>query len=581
MVGLRMAPWVGCLAALALACVRLTAAGVLARLDRDVVELGGSANLQVLVSEAGNVPAPGIGPIEGCQVQYAGSGTQVQIANGRRSDSVSHNYLLTPTREGTVRIPSIEVPVGGSVLRTEPLTLQVTRGLDLSQFGRVELVAPTGHVYVGQSFPVKLRLLFRVSPKDVDVPELGTDGFVVGRRPQMQAGQERVGNEVWGVVTSELALTAARAGELALGPVAWSAVFPMPNRGRGAFNDPFFQSFFGGELRRFRFTSETNRLRVLNPPEAGRPPGFAGAVGRFVMTAGAAPLDVSVGDPVTVRVKVSGEGSLERLNLPGPGEASGFRVYPGTNTFEPGDQLGLSGTKVYEFIYVPQREDLQVIPVPELPFFDPEREEYDVARTRPIPLRVRPAAAGQAEPTVQPNLPTAGAEAPAAPVLAPLRKSLGPVRRETEPWILRPWGVPLAALPMGLAALAGLAGRIRRSRALDPDTRRRRELARRAAAVEASLDAPGLTPSDLREALRDRISLLSGVSPAAVTAGVVSRDLLPRGLDPGVAAEVEALFGWLDAVRYGPGGEQGSVPADERERARRVLQALRSWEASG
>lgn len=563
-----------------LAAGRLAAAEVSAQFDRDVVEVGGTAVLRLTITDAGNVPIPELPPVAGARIAFAGTGQEYRFVNGRQSSSVVHNFAVTPAATGTVTIPPIVVSVNGGQVRTPPLSLQVTQGLDLGRFGFVELLTPTNEVYVGQTFPVRLRFLFRVSPRDVDLPTLNTDGFVVGRRPRPTSGQERIEGQVWGVVTSELALTAARTGELPIGPVEWSASFPLPRRGgRGPFDDPFFQGLFGGaELRRFAFRSATNRVRVVDPPEAGRPEAYAGAVGRFSLNGTASPTEVTVGDPITVRVRVAGEGAIESLSLPEPPASPDFRVYAGTNWFEAGDPLGLTGARNFELVYVPQHPEARLLPLPELPYFDPVKKTYAVASARPLAIRVKPSAKAQAVPTAQPNLPASAAAPAPAPVraLRPLKAVAG-----SRGWPLpRAWLAALVSLPALLVAGITLGARVRWRRA--PDLVRERRRQRRAeveagrgrlAGLVAAGDSAGFLAA-LGGALAGELELLTGVPAATVTAGIVDSHPALAGLEESVRRDLREIFAVLDAARYAPAGSVTGL-GRLREQGERLLDALR------
>ena len=100
--------------------------------------------------------------------------------------------------------------------------------------------------------------------------------------------------------------------------------------------------------------------------------GFNGAVGQFSMAAKASPLEVTVGDPVTVKIQLSGQGAVDSLNLPKL-EWPGFKSYEPSISSENADPLGLSGTKVFEQVIIPENDTLTEVPKIELAYFNPER----------------------------------------------------------------------------------------------------------------------------------------------------------------------------------------------------------------
>ena len=68
--------------------------------------------------------------------------------------------------------------------------------------------------------------------------------------------------------------------------------------------------------RRVALAAEPETLTVLPLPKENVPANFNGAVGSFSMTLSAGPTNVAAGDPVTVKVQISGRGAFDSLALP-------------------------------------------------------------------------------------------------------------------------------------------------------------------------------------------------------------------------------------------------------------------------
>ncbi len=94
--------------------------------------------------------------------------------------------------------------------------------------------------------------------------------------------------------------------------------YEQRRRGFGdMFDDPFF-SDFGRQAVYEGFVVPSNQpsLHVLALPAAGRPPDFSGLVGTYQISAEASPTDINVGDPITVKLRVSGTRYLDQVELP-------------------------------------------------------------------------------------------------------------------------------------------------------------------------------------------------------------------------------------------------------------------------
>ena len=130
-------------------------------------------------------------------------------------------------------------------------------------------------------------------------------------------------------------MTAIRTGELTLGPFTANVVVRAAVADQGG--DPFFRQFFNqGEQRQISLASEPVTVESLPLPDENKPANFTGAVGDFTMTATAGPTNLTVGDPITVRVQISGRGALDAVTLPAQDAWQDFKTYPPTT--KSGDQ---------------------------------------------------------------------------------------------------------------------------------------------------------------------------------------------------------------------------------------------------
>lgn len=135
---------------------------------------------------------------------------------------------------------------------------------------------------------------------------------------------------------------------------------------------------------------------IVKPLPDGAPKGFvAGSVGNWRISLEASPAQVRLGDPVTVRVVIDGEGNLKQLGAPKFEAPPSVKVYEPTLTEQPRPGPGrLGGQKVFEYLVMPQQTGSFTFPELVLPYFDPRREMYDEARSQPVTISVVPGAGG-------------------------------------------------------------------------------------------------------------------------------------------------------------------------------------------
>ena len=300
-------------------------------------------------------------------------------------------------------------------------------------------------------------------------------------------------------------------------------------------------------------------LKILAIP--GRPD-FHGPVGRFDLSAKADRTQVTVGDAVTLRVRLSGAGNLRTASEAPRLQVAGARVYP-PSTKNDSSHLGRTQTSTeWSWVLVPTARGTVTIPPVSLEVFDPVEKRVVTKTTQPIVVvadagaetTAAAAATGAAETTLPPPPPAPGAAARApTPAHASVDLSRGTV---TLPlWALG--AIAAAALAAGVAFVG--AGRRRRRgafrQALEPEPGETKE--RAAARVDRAL----------REALARR----HGVAETLGASEILSA-LKDRGLPEPRIAEVKALLDDVDFLRYAPQlGEYDARIREARDRAARVL----------
>jgi hypothetical protein len=142
------------------------------------------------------------------------------------------------------------------------------------------------------------------------------------------------------------------------------------------------------DRREFSVEGTALSLRVLPLPAAGRPEGFAGPVGRFTLAAAADRGDAVVGGSVRLLLTVAGDGDPETFPEPAPGDLPGFHIL--------GRLRGpaADGARTWTWDLAPLDAGVREVPAIPYPHFDPTPPgRYAVARSAPIPLRVRADAA--------------------------------------------------------------------------------------------------------------------------------------------------------------------------------------------
>jgi len=537
-------------------------------LDRDAMELGETATLDLTFEGGGPAGTPALPNIPGLNISYVGPSSQFSFVNGQTSTTVTHHFTVTASRPGVYTIPGLSIDVDGTTLNSQPLKLTVaqpnapsaTSINSGSQVAFAKVVLPEkDHLYVGEMTSAELQIWLRDDVQNfgnLQLTALPADGFNVGKLAERARHRTQLGNHVYTVIPISIALTAIKSGTLSFGPVTAQMVIVLPGQGNQG-GDPFFRQFFNqGDQKQITLTTDNYSIQALRLP--GNPPaGFTGAIGHFSMEVAEGPTNVSAGDPITLHVRLEGHGSLDAVSLPDFSNWNGFKTYPPTSKTEFTDQQGLEGVKTFEQIVTPQNPDVRELPAFSLSYFDPDLNQYQTLLQAALPITVHPSGAAP-----MPNLPTTKPSAPevasAQSDILPAKQDLGALRSTGAPLLVQPAFIALQSLPV-LALVAAFIWRRRADNlANNPRLRRQRAV--------ALLVQTGL--SDLRKfaadnnseqffatlfrLLQEQLGARLDCPATAITESVVDDRLGALQVSAPILAGLRELFQLCNQARYAP-----------------------------
>jgi hypothetical protein len=314
------------------------------------------------------------------------------------------------------------------------------------------------------------------------------------------------------------------------------------------------QSFFdpGGQA----VDRATKPLTIAVEPIPDEP-GFSGAVGRFRASASIDKSTLPLGEAATLRFRVEGSGNLKWIDKPPEVKVQGAKVYPPTTTSDlKASASGISGSKTWEFVVVPETGGALEVPALAFSYFDPGAGRIQRTLTQALPMRVEGAVAGPAVPL------------PAAPGMTRGRGAL-PLRTELDlPARLYQPAARTVALGLGLVLLlhgalwAGpaVADRLRAAQGR-PAPRRN---------VRAAL-------ADIEHAARDRMSKEAAAALLEKALhevfGPVDESAASQDTDRERAAR--AVLQEVQFIRYAP--QLGEYSEKIREVASRARDVVRRW----
>jgi hypothetical protein len=410
----------------------------------------------------------------------------------------------------------------------------------------LELHIPRQTAFLGELIPVTLELLV-FDPHDLNLPQMRATGFTLSAIDQPTRSRRQIGQRTFDVFIFKTAATAAKNGQLTLGPAECTLVL----RSRKTLDpaDPASELIRSGiELKRVTLRSKPVPIEILSIPTEKRPPNFSGAVGQFSLSVSAKPTRVQVGDPITVTIELAGLGALDTLSLAPQPLWRPFRLYEPTSRITTSDPLRMRGIKTFEWVIVPGDTAPTELPAFQFSYFDPEDRAFHTLSHPAIPLVVDP----------NPNAgPASGS--PAAPAgLAHIRFDLGPLRQPSIPLIAARWFLALQTIPAALWIVAMLWRRRREHIRSNPHLGRQAQFSRFLARHVEELHA--LSRSDQSEAffaaafrlLQEVLGDVLQTPAVAITEAVLDERLPALGADPSLIQDLHSLFQICNHARYAP-----------------------------
>ena len=572
------------------------------------VDAGQTAEYHIEITNGNTVHPPPEPKVDGLTFTYAGrnQSQQLTINNFQPQYIVTTIYVYTVEtgHPGRYVVPGQQIDVDGTSLRTPQSLLTVLdagAGVTADAPGRMlsdELIVPKTSAYVGESFPAELRVYFglQVVIKQIEPdPQIEGEGFSAQKFTQPRIQTQEVNGAQARVVTYKTAITGAKIGNLVIGPVTVQPAVQLPTqqkrrRGGGMFDDPMFDDPFNNMFNMSPIKQVKLRTGIANveikslPP--GKPADFSGAIGDFKLEAEADPRKAQTGDPVTVRLVLSGRGNFDRIAAPVLTSEKGLRTYPATSKFKADDDVGLSGIKTFEQVVVPDGPRTSLPPY-HFSYLDPSTGKYATLDTPPIPVEIiggsTPAPTVNATPlaasssttptaTPTPTLPPK----PAEDILY-IRTDLGPSRAASDflpPYRRRAFWEVQGGVLVCLLAVGGVGGMVARAR--NEKARRQAQLLRRQAELQCALQREDTGRGDFYSAATQLARLKAAMVGQPAGSLSVADICRSKGLDARVADSMEEIFHRHDELAYSGGRKaQEPVPAEER---RGVLATLESLE---
>ena len=366
--------------------------------------------------KAGNIPS-GLELIAG---PYTSQQSSYQMINGHTSSSssITFTFTLYAGKDGSFVVSPAHARIRGKWVASRPVRITVSgrarNGGGAPQMhqdagGQQEEIAPAGSAITGKDLFIKVTAnKYRVHEQEpvlltykvytlVDLTQLegkmpDLTGFHSQEIPLPQQKSfhvERVNGHPYRCVTwSQYLMYPQMTGALKIPSITFKGIVVQQNRNV----DPFEAFFNGGsgyvEVKR---NIVAPGVDIQVDPLPAKPVGFSGGVGKFNISAKLDKNEVKAGDPVTLRVVISGLGNLKLIKQPVVEFPKGFDKYdPKITDKTKLTNTGVGGSMVYDYLAVPRNQGTYTIPSVSFIYYDVNANAYKTLHTQQFVVHVAP-----------------------------------------------------------------------------------------------------------------------------------------------------------------------------------------------
>ena len=569
---------------------RAQTSSVTAEVDRADPTLYDTVTLTVTVTGENNIGAPVFPTLSGLQIVGRKINSQQSYHQGRVTAEFRFIIEMRPRHTGTIVIGPVQVPIGGDTYETSPITLNVTQGVPPTPSPiPTPLLPPASSFLRPQSSPnqgdpsfdtsVDDGAFFIEAEVDNDAPYLGEQityrskfyasdpffirpihrppdfvGFWDPDRTDRREYPEIIQGNGYSVIEYSAIVFPTIAGDISIEP----STVGVPG---GILSSSFRE-----------YASPLVELRV-KPLPSNEPASFTGAVGKFDIEADLDTDSLAVGESLTLTVKIEGQGNFDTLPDPVWQDIPGWRAFENDSVHRSSVQDGvINGTKTFQRVLVPDSAGDFDLPPIEYSYFDPEIEEYVIASTQSVSVRVAPDP--NAAPAPDPAVSDINEDGTLAVTdirhIKPAPRGIG---APSDPAQVNPviWGLgalPFAALLASLAWRWAVARREAAMLAAAPIRARQQALARM-----SDLDASSSGADAATAALHGYLSVILERSSSSLPITELEAPLRELGVKDDTIQQLMGALRELDQSRFAP-----QWLADEGAAAKAVAEIVRRLE---
>ena len=378
-----------------------------------VVEVGEQFNVTFIIEGEGSVSDFSWAPSDDFQLLWgpqSGRSSSVQIVNGKMTKSVqnTYTYILRAMSKGKFTLPAATAKVKKTQINSSPVSIEVVEGRQASQQPQqsqpqtqrqqtatgsgdiqLDLTLSRSEAVVGEPIIATLKLYQRVNVAGFEGASFPSfNGFwsqELEAPTNIEFARETYNGQIYNAaLLRKFVLIPQQAGTVTIDPAELVCLVNIRvSSGGTSIFDGFFDDY---RTIRQKVTSKPVKVKV-SPLPAGAPASFAGGVGQFNISAKLSKDVLKTHEAGSLIVTVSGKGNVSLLDAPKVNFPPDMEVYD-TKTSDRIDKGGLSGSKTYEFPFIPRSYGDFVIEPIKYTYYDVNAKKYVTLQTQPLNITV-------------------------------------------------------------------------------------------------------------------------------------------------------------------------------------------------
>ena len=345
-----------------------------------------------------------------------GESTSIRVINGKRSKSsqFTYTYILAPKKTGKFELPSATAKMKGETITSVQAAVEVlasdssASAQSGASSGNTQQTKPSGTIsskdlflkftvsrtsaVVGQPLTAELKLYQNVDIAGFEGAKFPAfNGFwsqETAAPNNINFQREEVDGRLYNsALLRRYVLIPQQVGNLVIDP---AELVCLVNVRRPSHGNSIFDSFFDDNTMTVRKRVPTPAVHVhVNPLPSGAPATFGGGVGSFRISASLSKDQLKMHEATSLTVTVSGRGNVSLLEAPKVNFPADMDVYD-TKTTENTDKTtgGTSGSKVFEYPFIPRSHGEFTIAPIEYSYYDVNAGKYETISTGPITFNV-------------------------------------------------------------------------------------------------------------------------------------------------------------------------------------------------